>query len=321
MKALTAARLGKEITAFLTFKRALGHRYLRGEFTLRNLECFVAGASEPHSPIDLEKMVRAWLLRTPGRKPVTLAADLGSVRQFCLYLQRRDPTVFVPPVSLAPQTASYYQPYVFSVEEVRRLILATEQYQGRVFWPGMFRTLLITTYCTGLRLGEAVRLQRSDLDEKRCVLHVVGSKGRSRDVPFRTDLKRELACYLRQRSELLRACGRDTGAALFVGRDGRGINLIATSWAIRRLLRRLGIKGQSARCGARPYDLRHAFAVHRLTAWYREGVDLHARLPWLSAYMGHLNVLGTEVYLHATPELLTMASDRFAARFAQPRVE
>jgi integrase/recombinase XerD len=321
MNALTPERLGKKVTAFLAFKRALGHAYCRGEFTLRNFERFAAEAREPRSPINLEKVIRAWLLRTPGRKPVTLADDLGAVRQFCLYLQRQDPTVFVPPTSLAPQTASYYQPYVFSLEEVRRIIDAAEQYRGRVFWPDMFRTLLVTTYCTGLRLGEAVRLRRSDLDERRCVLHVLGSKGRSRDVPFRADLERVLAHYLCQRAELIRARGRDTETALFVGRDGRSLNMIGTSWAIRRLLRRLGIKSESGRCGPRPYDLRHAFAVHRLTAWYRDGVDLHARLPWLSAYMGHLNVLGTEVYLHATPELLSMASDRFAARFAHPGIK
>ena len=83
---------------------------------------------------------------------------------------------------------------------------------------------------------------------------------------------------------------------------------------MRRLLRQLDLKPSRGRQGPRPYDLRHAFAVHRLTAWYREGVDIHARLPWLSAYMGHVNVLGTEVYLHATPELLQLASDRFARR-------
>ena len=66
--------------------------------------------------------------------------------------------------------------------------------------------------------------------------------------------------------------------------------------------------------GARPYELRHAFAVHRLTAWAVEGVDVHAKLPWLSAYLGHQNVLGTEVYLKATPQLLALASQRFEQR-------
>ena len=74
------------------------------------------------------------------------------------------------------------------------------------------------------------------------------------------------------------------------------------------------LKPPRGRAGARPYELRHAFAVHRLTAWALEGVDVHAKLPWLSAYLGHQNVLGTEVYLKATPQLLELASQRFEQR-------
>jgi integrase len=80
---------------------------------------------------------------------------------------------------------------------------------------------------------------------------------------------------------------------------------------LRCLLRELGLKPQRGRAGARPYELRHAFAVHRLTAWAEEGADVHAKLPWLSAYLGHQNILGTEVYLKATPHLLELASERF----------
>ena len=79
-------------------------------------------------------------------------------------------------------------------------------------------------------------------------------------------------------------------------------------------LRDLGLKPPRGRAGARPYELRHAVAVHRLTAWAIEGVDVHAKLPWLSAYLGHQNVLGTEVYLKATPQLLELASQRFEQR-------
>ncbi len=75
------------------------------------------------------------------------------------------------------------------------------------------------------------------------------------------------------------------------------------------------MKPRRDRAGPRPYDFRHTFAVHRLMAWYHKGVDLHAHLPWLSAYMGHDNLLGTETYLTATPELLRVASNRFAHRF------
>lgn len=90
----------------------------------------------------------------------------------------------------------------------------------------------------------------------------------------------------------------------------------AASDSICRLLRRLGLKPPKGRVGPRPYDLRHTFAVHRLTRWYLEGADIAARLRWLSAYMGHCDLTGTERYLRATPELLEIAGDRFAARLA-----
>ncbi len=319
MSGLTPAQLRKDIAAFLVFKHALGYPYRRGEATLRSFERFATRGRRRRSRIDLAAAIQAWVLRIPDRKPVTLACDLGAVRQFCLFRRRQDPAAFVPPVSLAPQTESHYVPYVFSREEIHRLVKAAEQHQGRNFWSGMFRMLLIATYCTGLRLGEAVRLHRADLDQARHVLHIRESKGRSRDVPFQLDLAREFTRYLRERTDLLRALDREDETALFVGLNGRGVTVGATSGAICRLLRRLGIKNQTGRCGPRPYDLRHAFAVHRLTAWYHDSVDLNARLPWLSAYMGHVNVLGTEVYLHATPELLQLASERFAGRFTGPQ--
>jgi integrase len=80
------------------------------------------------------------------------------------------------------------------------------------------------------------------------------------------------------------------------------------------------MKPQSGRLGARPYEFRHAFAVHRLTAWAHAGMDVQAKLPWLSAYLGHQNVLGTEVYLKATPELLELASGRFEQHLQRARL-
>jgi len=75
------------------------------------------------------------------------------------------------------------------------------------------------------------------------------------------------------------------------------------------------LKPERGRAGPRAYDLRHAFAVNRLSQWYSQGVDLHARLPWLSAYMGHVDIIGTETYLNATPELLALAGDRLRRRY------
>jgi site-specific recombinase XerD len=317
MSRLTVQSLGKDIDQFLMFKRALGYPYGRGEASLRSFQRFTTRNLDRRAPIDLAAAINAWLDRRPDRKPVTRACDLGAVRQLCHFRRRRDPRAYLPSVRLAPHTESHYIPYIFSLQEIRALLDAADRHHGRNFWPGLLRLLILTTYCTGLRLGEAVRLRCADVDIRARVLHIRASKGRTRLVPFGADLAREYQRYWPQREEVLRRKGHDHADAVFIGRYGRAITLKGASDILRRMLRRLGLKRPRGRIGPRPYDLRHAFAVHRLTAWYREGIDIHARLPWLSAYMGHVSVLGTETYLHATPELLQIASDRFARRVAR----
>lgn len=316
MTRLTHCALVRDIDALLTFKRALGYRYHRSEATLRSFQRFASGlGANTRAPFDLAEAIKAWLVRIADRKPVTVATDLGALRQLCLHRRRRDSSGFVPELSWAPYTESNYFPYLFSAQEIRSLIAAASQHQGRNVWAAMLRMLIVMLYCTGLRFGEAVRLQRADVDMKRRLLFIRESKGRSRLVPFRADLGRELARYGLSRAQVAKSAGLPISVdALFIGLNGRALSMKAASDAVRRLLRRLRMKGPTGRTGPRPYDLRHAFAVHRLTAWYQSGVDIHARLPWLSAYMGHLNLLGTEVYLHATPELLRLASERFAGR-------
>lgn len=319
MMAITLDSLARDIEDFLAFKRALGYSYRRGEATLRSFERFAyahAGrGATGRSKIVLATTLKAFLSRIEGRKAVSAANELGALRQLCLYRRRRDPHGYVPEHGWAPRTESVYLPYIFSREEIGDLLDAANRHCGRNIPGPMLRTLILVLYCTGLRFGEAVRLSLSDVDLKRCTFLIRESKGRTRLVPFGEDLAREILAYLGERM-------RTTGAkvdALFVRNSGSALTLRSASQAVRRLLRQLGLKPAAGRLGPRPYDLRHAYAVHRLTQWYHDGVDIHARLPWLSAYMGHVNVLGTEVYLHATPELLQLASDRFADRLNRPR--
>lgn len=159
--------------------------------------------------------------------------------------------------------------------------------------------------------GCDVSEQVPDLDLRQRTFIVRESKGKTRQVPFRDWLARQLRRYLECR---LRVEPRSPSSPLFVRPDGTAYRSWQLSYEFRYLSRRLGLKPPVGRVGPRVYDIRHAFAIHRLTQWYREGVDLHGRLPWLSAYMGHGNLLGTEVYLTATPELLRTASRRFADR-------
>ena len=173
------------------------------------------------------------------------------------------------------------------------------------------RMLLLVLYCTGLRFGEAARLQVGDLDLPRRILRVRESKGRTRLVPFGADLAREFGRYLRQRGP----SALSLEAPLIISFQGKSLSTNLISWVVRQWLRKAGMKSDYGRIGPRPYDLRHSFAVHRLSRWYLQGIAVAERLPWLSVYMGHLNLLGTETYLTTTPELPALASRRFEARF------
>lgn len=307
---VSAATLARDAQQFLAFKRAMGMGYRRAEFVLNSFVRFVRD-QYGERPAALDQAVTQWATRIGSRKAITVGNEFGVVRQLCLFRRRSDPHGFVPDHAVAPVKESVFVPYIFSRDEVLTLVDAATRHEGRNIWGAMLRTLTLVLYCTGMRLGEATGLHLVDVDLRRAVLTVQRSKGRSRILAIRDDLVVELRQYLRQREEVLAASGADDPVTLFIRRDGSALTLRAASDALRGLLRDLGLKPPRGRSGARPYEFRHAFAVHRLTAWAAEGVDVHAKLPLLSAYLGHQNILGTEVYLKATPELLQLASQRF----------
>jgi integrase/recombinase XerD len=319
MTIITLTELTRDIRDFLEFKRAMGYTYRRGEFTLDSLKRFARsrffrGARKKRSHIYLEDIVNAWLARPGVRKANSIASELGAIRQLCLYRRRRDPRAFVPDPGWAPKRKLPFAPHVFSPKEVSQLLRAAERYRHANVGPELMRTLLLILYCTGLRFGEAVRLQLPDIDLSQRTFLIRDSKGRTRYVPFGEDLGRELVDWFSMRRRIVssrRVAGTD---AIFLRDDGRVLDIKRAWEAVTRLVRLEGLKPSRGRVGPRPYDWRHTHAVHRLSEWYRKGVDVQARLPWLSAYMGHLNVLGTSVYLHATPELLRLASQRLKRR-------
>lgn len=304
-----------DIVAFLEFKRALGHPYDRGECTLRAFDRFVTTRCRSKTTFRLPEILRAWLTRKADRQPITLAAEHVVIRQFCLYRRRRDAGAFVPPRAWAPaSTKSQFLPRILSKDDIRRVLDCAASLGRPVFRATLYRALILVLYCTGLRFGEALRLRVRDVDIDGQVLFVVKSKGRARWVPFHRSLGPQLRRYLRVRYAYARG---QPDNPFFVGQDHARLPTRTASAAVRKLLRKAGLKPSKGRTGARPYYLRHAFAVHRLERWYRAGVNLHSRLTWLSAYMGHDSILGTEKYLHATPWLLDVAARRLRRRLAR----
>jgi integrase/recombinase XerD len=310
------SHLAAELDAFLAFKRRMGCPYSRAEFTLRSFDRFVLRYVGRQRPFRLDGAILAWLAsQRKDRKPVTVTVDIGAVRQFCLYRRRSDPAAFVPGRTWAPQsTKSEFLPFVFTDGQVRDLLRRATSLDRPRFRGVAFRALLLVLYCTGVRFGEAVRLRMKDVNVDASLLFIAESKGRSRWVPFERSLRRELVQYIVARRALAAAEPDDP---FFINADGRRLRSKAASDTVRALLRAAGLKPPVGRVGPRPYDFRHTYAVHRLTRWYRGGVNINARLPWLSAYMGHNDILGTESYLTATPELLAIASRRFERHLAR----
>jgi integrase len=244
------------------------------------------------------------------RGPVTRRNYFRVVRQFCVFCARADPAAFIPDASRGPRVTARFRPYIYSEQEIRALIAAAAGLSGGLR-PHTYVTLVLLLYTTGLRIGEALRLQLGDLDHDRAVLHIRAGKFRkARLLPITVRTLARLDTYLEHR----RRAGAPTcaDAPLFWSPRRRPYSLVGVQRGLSGLLRlvcgkRCGPRNQ----GPRVHDLRHAFAVHRLLRWYRDGADVHAKLPLLATYLGHRTFLSTQVYLTATPELLAEASRRF----------
>jgi integrase/recombinase XerD len=300
------SRWAAELTAFARFKNALGQPYARPLLALLSFDRFAASLAWRHST-DMAAILTGWLTKYTHRKPVTIATYVGIIRAFCQFRRRYDPDAFIPDRSWAPQSAtSNFLPHVFSDREIRLIIAETSRIHGSSRTRRCYRLLVTVLYCTGLRIGEALRIRRKDLNLRKACFRVGPSKGRIRWVPFHRDLASKVRCWLTE------DCSAFThpDAFVFADKDGRPWQIKNVSHNLRMLLRRCGLKPAAGRVGPRLHDLRHTMAVHRLRRWYRERRDLHRMLPWLSAYLGHRNLLGTERYLHATPELLAIAGRR-----------
>jgi integrase/recombinase XerD len=303
----------REMHAFLQFKRSLGYGYMRAEFTLREFDRFLIQYAANNRRLKLDRAAIAWLSSKPGRKPISVSADAAVLRQFFRYLRRSsEPGTVAEPIWPHLPTESSFLPYSLSEKDVLHLLALCADLKRPPFRATLYRALILVLYCTGIRFGEALRLRMRDVDTRSAVLFVDTFKGRSRWVPFHRSLSRELDRYLTARMEYAPA---DLGARFFVGANHSRLPVGTASDTCRGLFKLAGLKPERGRIGPRPYDLRHAFAGHRLSRWYGEGVDLHARLPWLSAYMGHVDIIGTESYLHTTPELLDLAGNRLRRRY------
>jgi integrase len=211
-----------------------------------------------------------------------------------------------------PKKPIPFIPYIYTHEELRRLLDGVTSYQKR--WcklePITFRALLLLLYGAGLRTSEPIRLACSDVDLAESTLTIRITKFyKTRRIALSAQLQSVLAEYDANRR--LAGHSRDGTVPFFTYKKGGPVVRVVLEDAFQRLRQHVGVVRQNARYQPRLHDLRHTFAVHRLIAWYRSGADVQRLLPGLSTHLGHISLSGTQRYLTMTPELLTEASLRF----------
>jgi len=302
-------RLPDLTVAYLAYRRALGAGMKGEAFMLRAFCKSVASTSPSMLTAD---QVRAYL-HHGCVSPQTVAKRHRALNGFFRYLATRR-GIHLPPLPRAPKASmTTFVPYIYSHEEIRRLLRAAPvacQNPLALLDEDTLRTVLLLLYGAGLRLGEAIRLDVGDVDLDEAVLTVRRTKFfKTRLVPLGKDLARVLIDY-RHRCD--RPPMSSAERPFFRMRNRERIEQFAVERTFRLLCKIAQVSRQGgARRQPRLHDLRHAAAVHRLIAWYRRGADLQYLLPRLATYLGHKDLSGTQHYLTLTPPLLREASKRF----------
>ncbi|MBA3741450.1 tyrosine-type recombinase/integrase [Sporichthya sp.] len=304
--------LSDHVEAYLAIRRALGFKLEAPGRLLADFAVFTARAGIETVTIEV---ALAWAGLPAGASPVWINQRLGVVRQFARYLQTIDAAAEVPPTDLLPGRAHRATPYLYSEADIAALITAARDLPGPLR-SATFATLIALLACTGMRGGEAMRLDRDDIDWAGRRLLVRETKfGKSRQLPLHASTLDALREYDLRRESL---CPSPKTASFFVSVSGARLCHATVQPIFRRLLHEAGIEERAVGSRPRIHDMRHSFAVATLLGWYRDGQDVQARMPALSTYLGHVDPAATYWYLTAAPELLALAAARLEASFGGP---
>lgn len=306
--------LRKHLEDYLALRRSLGFKLGRpGQI----LEGFVGYLEQAGAATVTTAHALAWATAPAGADPTWWRARLAAIRPFARYLAPLVPRTEVPPPGLLPGPSSRRAaPYLYSPAEVVALVTAA----GNIPTPlraATYQALIGLLAATGMRVGEAIGLDRGDLDPGQGVLTIRDGKfGKSRQLPLHASVLQALAGYAERRD---RELPRAASPALLPSLAGTRLIYKNVHFTFHELTKAAGLRPRSAACRPRIHDLRHTFAVTTLARWYADGGDVAARLPLLSAWLGHAEPSGTYWYLTGTPELLALAAARLEGPEGQQR--
>ena len=302
-------RLREQLADYLALRRALGYRLARpekllGQF-LDHLERIGQSTVTVVAALD-------WARLPANGDSNWWAYRLSAVRAFAIYLHAIDPVHEVPAADLLPQRALRASPYLYSDADITALIAATSILRTPLR-RATFATLIGLLTVTGIRVGEAIALDRGDVelpDDEHATGRLLvryGKFGKTRELALHPSTVQALRRYQRLRNRLAPATGT---TALFVSTAGTRLIYCNVHHAFHRLASRAGLAPRSPSCRPRIHDLRHSFAVHSMLDAYTAGQDGQVRLTLLSTWLGHVHPGSTYWYLSASPELMAVAGQR-----------
>lgn len=264
---------------------------------------------DDQSTLTVDLAVR-WARATRRTTPITWARRLELVRPFATYLQRFDAAAEIPPSGLFGPAHRRLVPHIYREDEIAALLSAAEKLPSlRGLRPLTYRTLFGLLAVTGMRISEALALSRQDVDLHSGVLTVRLTKFRkSRLVPLHSTTVQALQKYADSRD---RQIGIVPDGAFFVSDRGHRLTLSTVEWTFQRLREQLGWVARGGHAHPRIHDMRHTFICQWLMRWCRQGRSIDHEIHALSTYVGHAKVTDTYWYVTGTPELLSMAGQRF----------
>ncbi len=296
------------IADYVAFRQSMGQKY-----TSRNnrLQAFCRAVG---SNVDVRDVTAEQVLSYLGRPKTCYWHDkYHTLNVFYRYAISRGHVSSSPLPMIVPKLPPCFVPYIYSVDEVRRLLDATASYRKihLLLEPYTFRAIILTLYGAGLRISEALSLRMGDVDFSVGLLLIRETKFyKSRLLPIGSDLKKALMGYATAR--------REAGhielpeSPFFVGRKGSHVRIHTVQQSFRQLRKHAVIhRADGARYQPRLHDFRHTFAGNRVVYWYKAGSDVQRLLPKLSTYLGHISLSSTQRYLTMTPALLQEACRRF----------
>ena len=300
--------LEDRLAGYLAVRRALGYKLARAEKLLAQ---FIEWLEKRGEQTITTASALEWATLPPATGSGWHAYRLSVVRGFAAHVHALDPVHELVPQDLLPQRPRRAVPYLYTHAEIRALMDASSV----ILTPhraATMRALIGLLAVTGMRIGEAIRLDRGDVDHQRNVLTVVESKfGKSRQLAVDATTTAALRAYLARRDRPVPAEPTD---AVFTSANGTRLSYCNVHLAFKRIAKSAGLAPRSTVCRPRPHDLRHTFAVNTLLDAYRhdigDGEHIQARIALLCTYLGHVNPGSTYWYLQAAPELLALAAGR-----------